>query len=278
MPVRGGGTTLPVVVDRTAQHNPGAGVPEFVPRIHVHDSREGAGRAAGAGITAELQRRLADQPEVRIVFAAAPSQQVMLAYLAGSTGIDWGRVTAFHLDEYVGLPAGDPRQFGPWLRRRLFDRVPLRAAHLIATDAEPERAAAGYAALLGIAPIDIICLGIGVNGHLAFNDPPITDFDDPQAVKVVNLDLASRRQQVDDGCFSSLAEVPTVAITVTIPPILAAQRLYCVVTGPAKRMAVTRALRGSIDPACPASALRLHPRCEVYLDAEAGHDLRSAGS
>jgi glucosamine-6-phosphate deaminase len=235
--------------------------------------RDQMGKAAASDVAAELRSRLANQPAVRMVFAAAPSQQELLDALVGEPDIDWSRVTAFHMDDYVGLPADAPQRFANWLRDALFDRLPFGAVHLIDADAEPEKAASDYAALLAERPIDLVCLGIGVNGHIAFNDPPVADFDDPLAVKVVELDEVCRQQQVDDGCFPSFAAVPTEAITLTVPRLLAADRMFCVVPGPAKAPAVRRTIHDEISTACPATALRTHPACVLYLDAESASEL-----
>ena len=137
----------------------------------------------------------------------------------------------------------------------------------------PAEAAERYSALLAAAPIDIVCLGIGVNGHIAFNAPP-ADFDDPALVKVVTLDEASRVQQVDDGCFAALDEVPTQAVTLTIPTLLSGAELFCMVPGAQKKRAVTNALYGAIDGSVPASALRTHPQCTIYVDKDSAPDAR----
>jgi glucosamine-6-phosphate deaminase len=231
------------------------------------------GRAAAHDIAGALVRRLASRPRVRMVFASAPSQEATLDGLAGYPGIDWARVTAFHMDEYLGLDPGAPQRFGNWLRAAFLDRVPIGAAHLIDPGDDPHATAAEYARLLSAAPIDICCLGIGVNGHLAFNDPP-ADLDDPALVKIVELDEVSRGQQVDDGCFETRAEVPRRAITLTVPALLAAEQVFCMVPGARKRAAVTRALRGPIGGELPASALRTRPDCAIYVDAESAPDGR----
>jgi glucosamine-6-phosphate deaminase len=240
---------------------------DFAPRISISSSRQEMGRNAAADIAADLRSRLQTHPHARIIFAAAPSQSEMLASLVAQPGIDWSRVTAFHMDEYIGLAPDAPQRFGMWLRRAIFDQLPFAAVHLLDPGLDPEAAAAAYADKLAAAPIDIVCLGIGVNGHLAFNDPP-ANFNDPAAVKVVHLDDVCRRQQVDDGCFPNFESVPTRALTLTVPRLLAADRLYCCVPGAAKREAVRRALYDPIGPDCPATALRLHPHCHIYLDPE----------
>jgi glucosamine-6-phosphate deaminase len=242
-------------------------MPDYEPTLRRFPDRETLGKAAAHDIAEALTKRLASQAEVRMIFASAPSQEATLRALAGQPGIDWGRVTAFHMDEYIGLAPDAPQRFGNWLREVLFDRVPIAAAHLIDPDVPVER----YTALLTAAPIDILCLGIGVNGHLAFNDPP-ADFDDTALVKLVELDDVSRRQQVDDGCFGTFDDVPNRAITLTIPALLSAAELFCMVPGAQKRAAVTRALFGPIGGDLPASALRTHPHCTIYVDEESAPD------
>jgi glucosamine-6-phosphate deaminase len=236
--------------------------------VRVFADRGELGRAAAADIAAAMRARLAESPALRMIFAAAPSQRETLAALAAQPDIDWSRVTAFHMDEYIGLPPDAPQRFGRWLMTVLFDRVRPGRVHLIDDVAAAGDDGAAYAALLDRAPIDVVCLGIGVNGHIAFNDPGVADLNDPHDVKRVALDDVCRRQQVDDGCFARLPDVPSHAITLTIPRLLRATRLFCIVPGPAKRAAVTRALAGPIDAACPASALRRHPRCTLYLDRD----------
>jgi glucosamine-6-phosphate deaminase len=241
--------------------------------VHVAESRAAMAKQAAAGIGDEIRACLRKQAGVRMIFAAAPSQAEMLAALSSAKNIDWTRITAFHMDEYLGLAANSPHCFGSWLRHAIFDRLPFRAVHLLEPGDNAAQAAAAYAAKLNEAPIDIVCCGIGVNGHLAFNDPPC-DFDDPLTVRVVDLDAQCRQQQVDDQCFATLNEVPTQALTMTVPALLACHAIFCTVPGYQKRDAVRRALLGPIDPKCPASALRRHPRCTVYLDQDSGSELR----
>ncbi|RXH57864.1 Glucosamine-6-phosphate deaminase [Granulicella sibirica] len=224
-----------------------------------------------------MRARLSSQAKVRMIFAAAPSQSEMLAALVAAPEIEWGRVTAFHMDEYLGLAEYAPQRFGLWLRRNLFDRVTLGEVNLLEPGDDPEAAAEGYAAKLGEAPIDIVCCGIGTNGHLAFNDPP-ADLNDPKAVKVVALDAACRQQQVDDKCFAAFDEVPTHALTLTVPRLMAAESIFCCVPGPLKREAVRRTLEGPINGTCPASALRMHPHWNLYLDIESASWLSRVGS
>ncbi|GAB3818045.1 6-phosphogluconolactonase [Kribbella italica] len=238
--------------------------------VKVFPDRQELGRQAGDDLAAELRRRLSSQDLVRVVFASAPSQRETLERLKVAKGIDWRRVTAFHMDEYVGLPAGAPQRFAEWLKATLFDHVPLGRSHLLDPGVTPDQ----YAELLAAAPIDVVVLGIGVNGHLAFNDPPDADLDDPRPVRLVELALASRQQQVDDGCFDRLEDVPTQAVTLTVPRLLDAARMFCVVPGAAKADAVRAAVQDPIGPACPATALRRHADCTLYLDKESSAHVR----
>jgi glucosamine-6-phosphate deaminase len=235
-------------------------------------TRQAMAEAAAADVADRLRALLAAQPIVRMVFAAAPSQAEMLRVLQDEPGIDWQRLHAFNMDEYIGLPADHPAAFGPWLRRHFFDHVPLGAVNLIDPGESPELTSVRYAGLLAAAPIDLVCLGIGANGHIAFNDPPVADFADPQDVKVVELDTACRQQQVDEECFASIDLVPTHAITLTIPRLMAGAQLICTAPGAIKRQAVYDALQGPVTTACPASILRTHPNCTLYLDKESNPD------
>ena len=244
---------------------------ETVDRLEVcvYENRQALGAAAGADIAAKIKELLSEQERVRMVFAAAPSQSEALEALAADEQIDWSRVVAFHMDEYVGLNRRAPQSFGRFLGETLFDKVRPGEVHII-NGAEPAaEECARYAELLRDAPIDIVCLGIGENGHIAFNDPPVADFDDPEMVKVVELDEASRQQQVNDGLFPNIEEVPTHALTLTIPALMSGSYVFCMVPGASKREAVRCALRGPVTTECPASILRTHHDCILYLDTEA---------
>src|SRR5436190_18371619 len=187
----------------------------------VFVDRGALGRAAGEAAAAKLRELLAKKT-VAVIIAAAPSQNEFLETLVAAKGIDWSRVTAFHMDEYVGLPGSAPQSFGRWLRDRLFDKVKPGKVHYLdgmAKDVEGE--CARYAALLRGSPPDITCMGTGENGPLAYNDPPDAVFDDPRAVKQLDVAQASRQQQVNEGCFLRLEDVPRTAITLTIPALLA---------------------------------------------------------
>lgn len=242
--------------------------------VESFSTRAEMGAAAAADIAAALKERLAAQEHVRMVFAAAPSQADMLAALATMPGIDWDRVTAFHMDEYISLPADSPARFANWLDAHVFKRLPFAAVHRITPEPDAEAEARRYAELMNEAPIDFVCLGIGVNGHIAFNDPPVADFDDPADVKIVELDEICRQQQVDDDCFADLSHVPGRAITLTVPRLVRTERMFCVVPGMVKRDAVAKTLRGPVSTDCPASILRTHPACTLYIDKESDPDAR----
>lgn len=230
----------------------------------------------GVAAAARVAAILRECEEPRVVFACAPSQSEFLAALTEQS-LDWSRVTAFHMDEYVGLDAAQPQSFRQYLREHLLDRIgSLRAFHAICGESEDLQAECDrYTRLLLESPIDLVCLGIGENGHLAFNDPAVANFHDPQLVKLVELDAACRRQQVNDSCFSSLDQVPKAALTLTLSALLGARHLSCVVPGERKAPAVRETLRGPITEACPASILRRHPRATLYLDAAAASLLDS---
>lgn len=234
------------------------------------------GARAADDIASEIRTLLANQEGVRIMFAAAPSQSEMLLSLTQASGVDWSRVSGFHMDEYLGLADGAPQRFGVWLRRTIFDNLPFGAVHLIEPGDDPDRIAADYAAKLNAAAIDIVCCGVGVNGHLAFNDPP-ADFNDPLTVKIVALDWRSRQQQVDDKCFPLIEAVPTHAVTVTIPALLSARTIFCTVPGAQKNHAIRNMLERPITSLCPATALRLHPRCTLYLDPGSAGEISFEG-
>ncbi len=223
-----------------------------------------------ANAIASTMRHVATvKPTFRMIFAAAPSQSEVLDALTAIPNLPWDQVIAFHMDDYLGLPAAAPQRFANWLEGHLFSKVPLAEVHRIPASGVPDEICRAYADKLAEEPIDIICLGIGVNGHIAFNDPPVADFDDPLSVKVVELDEICRQQQVDDACFESIKLVPAMAVTLTIPQLLAANALFCTVPGAQKRAAVKATIAGPISTDCPASILRTHKNCTLFLDAEA---------
>jgi glucosamine-6-phosphate deaminase len=250
-------------------------VAEFqVDSLHVliFEDRADMGRAAAAHVAQAIGDRIRAAGHANVIFAAAPSQDEMLAALVADPSVDWSKVDGYHMDEYLGLGPDHPASFRRYLREHCFDPAGLGAGrlHLIPGESttSPLAVALAYESVLKANPTDVVCAGIGENGHLAFNDPPVADFLDPVLVKVVRLDEPCRVQQVHDGCFTSIDEVPTHAFTLTIPALLAAPVVTVVVPGPRKAEAVRATLQGPIQEACPATALRRHPGARLYLDRD----------
>ena len=243
----------------------------------MYPNRRDAGVASAAAASAIIRDAIEKDRAAGVMFAAAPSQNEFLAALRDDASIDWRRVTAFHLDEYAGLPAGHPASFRRFLRERLMDHVPLAAFHELAGDAPNLQAEADrYQRLLAERPPVLVALGIGENGHLAFIDPGECDFDDPRGVRIVNLDYACREQQVHDGAFARVEDVPRQALSLTIPFFMRTPHAVVTVPGPAKARAVRDAIEGPISTACPASILRGHPGAAIFLDSDSSALLRSA--
>jgi len=241
-------------------------------QVLVFEDRGQAGKAASQAIADAIAARQKEAGEARVVFAAAPSQNEFLAGLVASKNIDWSRVVGFHMDEYLGITPNHPASFRRFLQEHLFRLAGLGDDRLRLIPGEqterPLKVCLDYEEKLLAEPPDIVCGGIGENGHLAFNDPPVADFLDPVSIKIVRLDHACRVQQVHDGCFEELEDVPTHAYTLTIPALLRAPVVSIVVPGPRKANAVLETLRGPISEACPATALRRHPGATLYLDRE----------
>ncbi len=235
--------------------------------VRTFPSRSEMGRAAAEAVATAMQTMLSKQPLLRMVFAAAPSQVEFLDSLVHAPRLDWDRVEGFHMDEYIGLSGDAEQTFGHFLRINLFNHVSMSRVEFISPDAaDAASECKRYATLLQERPVDIVCMGIGENGHIAFNDPPVADFRDPERVKVVELDQICRMQQVNDGCFTSLQDVPRHAMTLTVPALLSARQLFIVVPGSRKARAVFDALRGPVTTACPASVLRTHADATLFLD------------
>ena len=229
---------------------------------------EGMARAAAEEAAAVLRHAVAASGAAHAMFATGNSQIAFVDTLVEDTvGIPWDRVVIFHMDEYRGIGPDHPASFVRWIRGRIVERVQPGAAHYIDGLAPADAECRRYAALLRRYPLDLCCLGIGENGHLAFNDPPVADFADPLDVKVVELDRACRHQQVNEGHFGTDAEVPAEALTVTVPALLRATRVLAVVPETRKAEPVRAALEGPVATACPASALQTAPHATVFLDA-----------
>ena len=246
----------------------------YTGRLHimVFDTREAMGRKAGEQAARRIRDLLGDKEVVNVIFAAAPSQNETLKTLVNADGIDWTRVNAYHMDEYVGLDPGHPAGFCNYLKRMVFDLLPFRSINLINGNTDnPDEEALRYSRLLEKNPADICLLGVGENGHLAFNDPPVADFRDPVMAKVVKLEEKCREQQVHDGCFKELCQVPTHAVTVTIPGLMAAGSMVCSVPAATKAEAVRDMLDGQVSERCPASILTTHRDAVLYLDRESAN-------
>ena len=238
-------------------------------RVEIYENRTLMGEAAARDIKAKIAELLSEKAEINMIFAAAPSQNDVLKALVEDTSIEWNRVNAYHMDEYIGLDKDAPQGFGNFLKAHIFGLVPFKSVNYIdITATDPEAEAARYGALLDANPTDIVVMGIGENGHIAFNDPPVADFKDEKTVKPVKLDEICRQQQVNDGCFASIDKVPTHAMTLTVPTLVRAPYLFCIVPAPTKANAVYETLNGSIDEHCPASILRLQENAVLYLDNE----------
>ncbi len=243
--------------------------------VRVFDTREEMGQAAAKDAEQRINRLIADKGAVNIVFAAAPSQNELLSALK-ETDIDWTKVRAMHMDEYIGLTEGHEAGFGNFLRRAIFDDLPFKAVHfLYDSDADPEAICARYSELIKKYPPDLVLLGVGENGHLAFNDPAVADFEDPKLVKIVELDDVCRMQQVNDGCFGTFDEVPEKAITLTMRALLNIQEMVTVVPGRNKAPAIKRMLNGEISTECPASVLRTVENAALYLDMDSASQVIS---
>ncbi|MRG48346.1 glucosamine-6-phosphate deaminase [Chitinophaga sp. SYP-B3965] len=234
--------------------------------VRLYEDRATSGKDAARCAVEKVQELLAVQPEVNIIFAAAPSQNEFLEAFSKAP-LEWERINAFHMDEYIGLETGAAERFGSFLYKAIFGKVPFRSVHYLNGNEED---VTRYAALLAQYPTDIVCMGIGENAHIAFNDPPVADFNDPYKVKVVELDEVCRVQQVNDKCFDTLEDVPTHAITLTIPALMAARFVYCIVPGPTKAVAVYNTLNGVIRESVPATALREHENAILFIDQKSG--------
>lgn len=237
--------------------------------VMVFPNRDEMGAKAAEDVAVSIETMLREKDELNMIFAAAPSQSDFMKALIADKRIEWNRINAFHMDEYIGLAEDAPQGFGNFLRKRLFDHLPFKSIHYINGLAKnPVEESSRYAELLNRHPADIVCLGIGENGHIAFNDPPVADFNDPVSVKVVELETACRQQQVNEKLFDNIGLVPTHAITITIPGLMNAKKMFCMVPAANKAEAVYRTLNGAINEDCPASILRTKKGAILYLDQD----------
>jgi len=238
-------------------------------QMHVRIFTDGdvLGEAAAAAATDAIAAAIEARGVAHAMFATGNSQVRFLESLTARPDVEWAKVVGFHMDEYYGIAPDHPASLRRYLQERLVARVDLRAFHAIRGEApDPDAECARYTRLLRDYPLDLCCLGVGENGHLAFNDPPVADFDDPLDVKIVELDDASRRQQVGEGHFPSVDAVPPEAITVTIPALLRAGTVLAIVPEERKRQPVRRALEAPVSTECPASILRTRSNVTLFLD------------
>lgn len=237
--------------------------------VKIVPDRKEMGIVAANEAAERIIKMQGEKDELNMIFAAAPSQNEFIEHLIANKSIEWNRINAFHMDEYIGLADDAPQRFGNFLKDRIFSRVPFKSVNYINGLAEDiDEECKRYSNLLEKYPADIICLGIGENGHIAFNDPGVADFNDDKLVKVADLDLVCRQQQVNDKCFDELDEVPKQALTLTIPALLRGKYLFCIVPAKTKAQAVYNTINGEISEDCPATILRTKENVTLYLDAD----------
>lgn len=239
-------------------------------KFSVHDDAADLGAAAAALAVEAIETALAERGRALVLLAAAPSQLPVLAELA-RRDLDHSRIDYFHMDEYVGLPVDSPRRFGNWLISEFFEAIdsrPVASFHRLPAGSTGAEIAASYTAELPAGPFDLVLCGIGMNAHIAFNDPGC-DFDDPQDVRVVDLAVDSRLQQVREGLFAQLDDVPTQAVTLTVPRLMRARRVVCSVLGEVKRAALAEVLDRDPTNQVPATVLKLHPDAYLLADTAA---------
>ena len=241
--------------------------------VYIYETREEMGAAAAKDAAKRINEIITRRGEANVIFAAAPSQNELLEGLLHSD-VDWSKVRGFHQDEYIGISAEEPAGFGCFLRRAIFDRVQFKELHfLLCAPDEAEEKCREYTELLKQYPADLIFLGIGENGHLAFNDPSEADFNDPAVIKIVELDDVCRQQQVNDGCFAKLEDVPKRAMSLSMSYLMSVPEAICVVPTNRKARAVKNALYGPEETACPASILREHKNAALYLDRDSASEI-----
>ena len=232
--------------------------------IKIFDDRKKMGKAAAEYAAKCINKCIMTKGTARVIFASAPSQDEMLYYLA-KENIDWSKVVGFHMDEYCGLEEGSPQLFSEYIKKHLFDKVPIKQYYLLQAW-EYEKEVERYGRLLEEDPIDVCCMGIGENGHIAFNDPQYADFKDKQSVKIVELDEVCRQQQVHDGCFETIEDVPKTAVTITIPMLVSAEYICCTVPGINKYHILKNVIDTDMTEEIPATILKSHQNCLIFTD------------
>ena len=237
-------------------------------KVQLSRDAEDLGRHAASDAASYIRQAVERSGHARIIVATGASQFEVLAALVVAEGIDWSNVVGFHLDEYLGLPMAHPASFRCYLKERLVDRVPFQAFHYIDGEVEPEAECRRLGKLVAAAPVNVALIGIGENGHLAFNDPP-ADFETERPYLVVDLDESCRRQQLGEGWFPALDDVPHRAISMSIRQIMKSEAIVCSVPDQRKAEAVRAAVEGPVTPQTPASILQQHPYATLYLDPPA---------
>ncbi len=235
--------------------------------LKVFDDKVSLGSAAAAQAAAAIRRAIADRGQARVVAASAASQFEFLETLTATLDIDWKRVELFHLDEYIGLPITHPASFCKFLQERLIGKTGITNHHLLNPEEDPAEVIGRTSKAISASPIDVSFVGIGENGHLAFNDPP-ADFETEEPYIVVNLDEACRQQQVAEGWFKDLSAVPKQAVSMSVRQVLKAGEILAVVPGPRKAQAIKACFDGPISPMAPSSILRTHSQATIYLDKQ----------
>ena len=243
-------------------------------KIEIFATEQEMGQAAAEAGAEKIRQALAERGEARIIVATGASQFTVLGALVKQPDIDWSKVTGFHLDEYLGLPMSHPASFRGYLKERFVDQVSLKAFHYLDGETDPQEECERVGKLLTEAPIDVAFVGIGENGHLAFNDPP-ADFDTEQPYLVVDLDEACRRQQHGEGWFPTMDDVPTQALSMSVKQILKTSTIICSVPDERKAEAVKNSVEGDVTPDVPASILQTHGDTTLFLDQAAASLLKS---
>ena len=233
----------------------------------VYDTRIKMGENAAKAAADAINSVISEKGSANVIFAAAPSQNELLEALL-KENVDFTRVNAFHMDEYVGLGFDDEQSFAKYLYHHIFSLAPFASVNYIPAKESVADACESYSAQLQKNPPDVVCMGIGENGHIAFNDPPVADFNDKALIKGVELDPVCRMQQVHDGCFPDIDSVPKCAVTLTVPALMSAKYLICTVPAKTKANAVKAMLFGEYGEVCPATALRKHGNAKMFLDAD----------
>ena len=244
--------------------------------VKIMPDKAQMGKAAASAGAEHIRRAIAERGDANIIVATGASQFEMLGELVQQPGINWNRVTGFHLDEYVGLAIDHPASFRGYLWQRFVSKLPLplQAFHFLNGEGDPRTECRRVAEIIRKHPIDVAFVGIGENGHLAFNDPP-ADFETEEPYLVVQLDDACRRQQLGEGWFPTFDDVPKQAISMSVRQIMKSRAIICTVPDERKAEAVRNSVEGQVTPQVPASILQRHERCTLYLDKAAASLLRS---